>query len=384
MNRSASPIVQLWAGRLGPALLAVYLTCNIFLRSLTDPWLFIGWIALCFGVIFTGVSISNRPVFYTLVLLLVFHALAIPSSILWGTGNWELTAGVVLWMAPALLLYLANNPQQIFKWLIPVWLIHSGVIIWQGLTNWGVVGEATVWYGAPGGLANNSNIGAGFLALGIVYLLTTPLKWLTAPLFVALLFTGSRWGVIVVVAVVIAMVFTLTISWKPLVFSVASSIAGVSFLGLFTPLGYAVAGIDSFAGVVHAVTVDVGVRMAVPHLPTFLPSGVAEHPGLHNVPLRIAVENGLIAAGIWVLITGWALLKPRNPSKTSPDSQIAAPYSPEGQPNRYPQCCVRQTAFVHRWLLLTLVLLSILDYYTWMGHLGGFWWLLIGLLLKRD
>lgn len=360
---------------IGSALLAVSLVANLALPSFTSPLLLVAWASLALGAVFTGMSIANPRVFWSLCALLLFHALAIPGSLIWGNGNWELTAGVVLWMAPALLLYLANDPQRVFAWLVPAWLVHAGLIVWQGVTNWELVGNVTVQYGSPSGLSNNSNLGAGFLALGIVYLLTTPLKWLTAPLFVALLFTGSRWGLIVVAAVVLAMVLSRAISWRPLALAGSSVLVGVSVLGLFTPLGYAVAGIDSFAGVVRAVQVDVGVRLAVPHLPTFLPSGVAEHPGLHNVPLRIAVENGLLAAGLWVLITGWALWKqPRRNMLTHNGENTPSDPGKHDHPPRN----------VHRWLLLTLVLLSVLDYYTWMGHLGGFWWLLIGLLLKSN
>jgi len=418
--------------------------------SFTDLWMFVGLVALAAGVITAGVSLGNRRVFYSLIALLLFHTLAIPGSLLWGNGNWELTAGVVMWMAPALLLYLANDPRRVFEWLVPAWLIHSGIIIYQGFTKWGLVGEVAVRYGDPSGLSNNSNLDAGFLALGIVYLLTTPLKWLTAPLFVALLFTGSRWGVLVVVGVVLAMAIARTVPWRVLVVAALAMVVTVGAVGMLTPQSYAVAGVDSFAGVVHSVQVDVGSRLAIPHLPTFLPSGVAEHPGLHNVPLRIAVENGLVAAVIWVLITGWALLQhymPQDPERCTDKHAQPAKHHPFINTERYYKikqfvhnylllpfrwllAGLAQSPFtplkrvqhdnqehdqtidqvhspvvnlhaddqrhndhrgnykgdnppVHRWLLLTLVLLSVLDYYTWMGHLGGFWWLLIGLLLKR-
>ena len=42
-------------------------------------------------------------------------------------------------------------------------------------------------------------------------------------------------------------------------------------------------------------------------LASFLPTGIAEHPGLHPVPLRIAVENGILAALVWIGVTGYAL-----------------------------------------------------------------------------
>jgi len=391
--------MRTWARNAAPAFLALYLISNLLLRSFTDVWLFIGWASLCSGIILGGCSMGPKRALYALIALLVFHALAIPGSILLGSGNWELTAGVLLWMAPALLLYLAKNAERVFIWLVPAFVIHAGLIIWQGVTDWGVVGEITKWYGSPVGLSNNSNIAAGFLAVGVVYLLTTPLKWLSVPLLVALLFTESRWGLIVMAAVLLAMMMSRTISWRPLAATCAVVLTSVMFLGLFTPLGYTVAGINSFAGVTHAITADVGVRLAVPHIPSFLPGGVAEHPGLHNVPLRIAVENGILAAMVWLFITGWALISPigrvqrfitqdgqhrgpnsdnyDRPSERNPNGII--PVIPDDMPDVPPQ-----QKNGHGWVLLTLVLLSVLDYYTWMGHLGGFWWLLIGLLLKPN
>ncbi len=486
--------VRKLAASAAPGLLALYLVSNLLVRSFSDIWLFIGWTSLCAGILLAGVSKGPRFVFLSLVLLLAFHALAIPGSLIWGTGNWELTAGVVLWMAPGLLLYLANDGSRVFVWLVPVWLIHAVLIIYQGFTNWSY-GDAgllddrfyVIFQGLPSGLANNPNIAAGFLLFGIIYLLGSPRKWLSLPLLMALLFTGSRWGLVVAVVLLLAMVLTGAISWRPLAAAAACGILAILLSGLLTPTGYTLAGYNSLAGVVNVLPNDVGVRLAIPHIPTFLPSGVAEHPGLHNVPLRIAVENGILAAVIWVVITGWALW-PRikndiNQYRTTHDSDtpnkdhetgnhvhryLLFPFrwfrsrkrpSDERRENQsgidgeHPELCdilpqgsgsdcigipgevqlnqavqshrrlflVRvlvavpfmshtakptedkppteqaedhagdthrhqisgQQNNVHRWLLLTLVLLSVLDYYTWMGHLGGFWWLLIGLLFKR-
>ena len=128
-------IVRAWARNAAPAFLAFYLVSNVLVRSFTDIWMFVGWTALCAGVICGGWSIKRRPVFWGLIALLLFHALAIPGSLIWGIGNWEFTAGVLLWMAPAMLLYLAANAHQVFVWLIPAFLIHTGIIIFEGLTG---------------------------------------------------------------------------------------------------------------------------------------------------------------------------------------------------------------------------------------------------------
>jgi hypothetical protein len=347
--------LRAWARNAAPAFLALYLVSNLMLRSFTDVWMFIGWTALCSGIICGGWEKGPRTIFWGVLALLFCHAAAIPGSLIWGTGNWELTAGVVLWMAPAMLLYLATNAHQVFVWLIPAWLFHATLVIIEGFTHWNVVGDVMVRQGTNTGLANNPNLAAGFLAIGIVYLMASKrpaLQALSLPLVVALLFTGSRWGIVVPVAVIGIMALSGTIPWKVLAGGVLALLLTVMGGGLIGA-GYQIAGYGSITGALNPIVTDVGIRLAVPHLPSFLPYGVAEHPGLHSVPLRIAVENGIIAAGIWVAITAWALV---------PRAQV--------QP-------------IYRWLLLSLVLLSILDYYTWMGHLGGFWWLLIGLLTKR-
>jgi len=347
-------IVRAWAKNAAPAFLALYLMSNILVRSFTDIWLFVGWTALCAGVICGGWSTKRHTVFWGLIVLLLFHALAIPGSLIWGIGNWEFTAGVLLWMAPAMLLYLASDAHRVFVWLIPAFLLHASIVIVEGMTDWYLIGEIMIRRGNNTGLTNNPNLAAGLLAIGIVYLMASKrpvFQALSLPLVVALLFTGSRWGILVPVAVIGVMALTGTVHWKVLAGGILALFVTVIGVGLVGG-GYQIAGYGSITAALNPIVTDVGVRLAIPHLPTFLPHGVAEHPGLHNVPLRIAVENGIIAAGIWVVITGWALI-----SKN------------DKQP-------------LYRWLLITLVLLSVLDYYTWMGHLGGFWWLLIGLLAK--
>ncbi len=357
---------------LAPPATALFLVSSLLVRSFYSPWIGVGWTALALALVVSRRSYGPRPILYGLALLLALHALAIPGSIIWGAGNWELTLGVLLWMVPSFILYFINNQQQVFAWLMLAWLAHAGLIIWQGFTQWGMSGDgALINNGAPTGLANNPNLAAGFLALAVVYTIsnrTGPLKWVSVPFLIALLFTGSRWGLLVIAGVLVLMVVLRAADWRPLAVAGAAVAGAVVALGQFTPAGYAVAGTDSFMQAVYAAKIDVGVRLAVPHIPTFLPSGIAEHPGLHNVPLRILFESGIAAAGLWVGITLWAL----RPTKQQGAARRHA--SKESQP--------KGVNNVHRWLLLTLVLLSLLDYYTWMGHLGGFWWLLIGASVK--
>ncbi len=339
-------VLSMEAQTAAPAFFAIFLVSSLLVRNFASGWIFIGWSGLFIGFMLSSPSCGNRRVFWGLIGLLLSHALAIPGSIIWGSGNWELTAGVVMWMAPAVLLYAGAN-ARVFPWLTPALLVHAALIFWQGMTNWGMVGGFMVQYGNPTGLANNRNLAAGFLSIGIIYLVTTRARPLVPILLIAMLFTGSRWGLMVTCGVLVAMAIAGSISWKMIAAAVLSAVLGVVVIGVLFPDGYKVAGFDGFANAASTANADIGARLAIPHLPSILPSGVAEHPGLHNVPLRMSVESGLIAAAMWIGITVWALVR--------------RPLSPTW------------------WLLLTLVLLSMLDYYTWMGHLGGFWWLLVGL-----
>ena len=281
---------------------AVFLASSLLVRSFGDVWLGIGWIGLFGGFLLAPVK-GRGPAVYAGAALLLCHVVAIPGSLLWGTGNWEATAAVVLWMAPSLMILSAGVPS-VFAWLLPVWFIHAGAILYSGPTSWSSAGRVLVGDNAGDGLSHNPNLAAGFLCLGIVYLMTTRCRWLVILLIPALLFTGSRWGLTVTAVVLLAMVVTRTVPFRPLGAAILLCAATVVAVALFTPLGYRVSTLDSFAAVAHTVNGEVQARMAVPHIPSILPRGVAAHPGLHNVALRIAVESGILAAIVWLGITG--------------------------------------------------------------------------------
>ncbi len=102
------------------------------------------------------------------------------------------------------------------------------------------------------------------------------------------------------------------------------------------------------------VTPDVISRWNVQESFNWLPRGyLAEiiHP--HNTVLRIANDLGILAALIWSAITVYALW--RRPARAT-------------------------RAW---WLLATVALLSIMDYYIYAGPLAGLWWLLVGRQVKE-
>jgi len=367
--------------RLAGAGFALFLVSSLLVRSFGDIWLGLGWIGL-FGGFWLARRKSVGPVFYAGAALLGFHLLAIPGSIIWGAGNWESTTAIVLWMAPSVMLLTTAVPVT-FIWLIPVWFIHGTLIAYSAFANWHLSGDGIIVREAmPGGLSHNTNLAAGFLVVGIIYLLADRrLQWFAVPLLLVLPLTGSRWAALVCLCLVIVMALAGRINWRPVVVGACLLVMLLlAVWGYYPTSNYALSGFDSFASLLHPLSNgQVQARLAMPHLPSILPYGVAEHPGLHNVPLRIAVENGILAALVWLAITGWALWPRKGVKQAASEPNHGrrgdrGSTAVSGPSERFP-------AFW--WMLLALALLSLLDYYTWMGHLGGFWWLLVGMRLHR-
>jgi len=135
----------------------------------------------------------------------------------------------------------------------------------------------------------------------------------------------------------------------------------VGVLVVSVPVGHGVLyeqfGVSFYAAWVHSTTLesvihDIGVRWEVPAWPDLFPHGVIEHPGLHNVPLRMAREAGIAAAAAWLILSAWALTRGRNTPAW--------------------------------WLMVVILLLSIVDHYTMRVHLGNLWILAASLLLSRS
>ena len=382
--------VRMYAHRhhIPSALFALSLTGSLAMHSFTSPWMWVSWLALGFGAILSLIDQPFRkgpwPVFYGLIGLLVLVFAAIPGSLLWGSGNWILSTGVALWMAPSILFYLTSNGSRVFSWLVPVWLFQAGLVLYQGFTRWALADNGMIYIRNPYpvGFTLNCNLTAGFLCLGIIYLLTTRYKVLSLPLILAMLMTGSRWAAMVCFAVILLMAVTRRLSLKALVGGCLAMLVAVGGILAISPTSMiGVAGFDSLTAVLDPFTNgQISGRLAVPHIPSLLPTGIAEHPGLHNVPLRIAVENGILAALMWVGVTAYALLGahvakiPCGPAASAKDSGVMdADNALRGSQRHFSAAW---------WMLLALGMLSLLDYYTWMGHLGGFWWLLVGMRVK--
>ena len=312
-----------------PLALALYIVC-VFAGTFNGLLLMVGWTAL--GLAFISWYVTpDRPkqdprAWAVLGVIVLSHLAAIPGAVWFGTGNWILTVSAFYWLLPALVVFLIAD-ARVFTWLIWIAVIHAGSILW-------FVGSP----GYPSGLTFNANVGAGLLIVGIG--LTFGMRrhwWAIVPLICAVPLTGSRLAVLGIIVIISLSLVTNSLTWRRVIGAVV--LCGVSFYGAW----------------VHSITLesvinDIGVRWEVPAWPDLFPHGVVEHLGLHNVPLRMAREAGIVAAAGWLILSAWALIRYRNTPAW--------------------------------WLMGVILLLSIVDHYTWRVHLGTLWFLAAGIQLR--
>jgi hypothetical protein len=329
--------------------LAVFLATQFSLNSLYSPLLLIGWVALAGASVckYLAPNKIERPLWVlgALLFLQMSQLTAIPGAAIWGNGNWVLTAGVFLWVLPMPLVYLTAN-QYAERWICLFGVIHALFIIFQGFTDFDHA-SSIVWFGSPQGFSHNPNIAAGLLILCLPFAIRGNLRWALIPLLTAIIFTNSRWAFIVASILVMAMGYKNVISIRWVLVGLGSLLSGIGLMGSFTPVTASVASFNSIS-YAQVVAENVAVRLSAPDWPNLLPYGIAETNGLHNVPMRMAAESGVISAVVWVSLSVWALCRMR--------------FSPAW------------------WLMVSILLLSVLDHYTWRPHLMGFWFVALGIL----
>jgi hypothetical protein len=330
-----------------PLALAVYIA-SVFAGTFNGLLLMVGWTAL--GLAFISWYVTpERPkqdtrVWALLAVIVISHLAAIPGSLWFGTGNWILTASAFYWLLPALVVFLIAD-ARVFKWLIWIAVIHAGSVLFNAWWFWGS-------YYTNGGLTFNPNVAAGLLIVGVALVFSTGRYWWSVfPLMTAAVFTGSRGALLVLAVIILVSLITRTLSVRRFLWICAAVGLGMAVYSLVNH-EYQIAGYTSFhTGILGGIVDDINVRWTVPARPDLYPHGVVEHLGLHNVPLRMAREAGIVAAAGWLVLSAWALTRCR--------------YTPAW------------------WLMVAVLLLSILDHYTWRVHLGNLWVLAAGLLLVR-
>ena len=273
-----------------------------------------------------------RSLVIIVTILVIGNCTANLGSIYWGNGNWVLTFSSIFWIVPAIgVMFLAD--ERIFPWFVGFALIHGLFIILAGPTD---------------GLTFNRNVASGLLVLaGIISIYKRYPIWIPILLLLAVGSTQSRWALMVYSAMVLAGCLNGRLDWRWLL----GLVVGVILLISVTDLTYR-AHPEIQSTLLKDAERDIAIRLSFPDAPDLLPHGLVEHPGLHNVPLRMSREAGSITAAIWVAVSVWAL--------------------------------TRKRGSVWWWLMLGVVSLSMLDHYTWRPHLGTIWFLALGGIAAYD
>ena len=262
--------------------------------------------------------------------------LAVPAAAIRGQ---QLPQTIILAIltVPVALLFFASDGRKVIWWLMPLVTLHAGVVYWEGFH--GVL--------RADGLTTNPNTAAGLLMLGVVVLLIHPgrQRWLAVPLAFAIAYTGARWASMTVLIVAAPLVLR---SFPP---KQTAVLVGVTLLAVLMDNG----GMRT-AYRAEDIGGDFVARFPIYGFPPLLPVGFMDPSGgdttagwfltPHNVPLRMAYETGIFSSLAWLALTAGALAQRR--------------LRPEW------------------WLLVPVVLLSLVYYWTWVGPLGGIWALLAG------
>lgn len=317
-----------------------------FSLYLTSPKLTSLLIPLAWGLILGSLLLMERqkpalPVLLGSGVIIGSTWLSVPLA--WFFNHYYFTHTLWLALLTSALVPLAwiKNPLLVVRWLIPVWLIHSGWSLWD---SWHWDGYRVQ------GLSGNANVGAAFLLLGVLAFLNghRQAKWLALVLIIALPFTGSRWTAVVAGLMIPAIFLLRAVHWRWILAGIICAV-GIAF-----GVGWDVI-MPSFS---RPNSLDVHLKGYQPRqkidanivlpdrISNWMPIGFYDS-GIESVPLRLIAETGYLSMFAWFALSLWGLAR--------------RPWFDETW-----------------WLLLAVLLLSGLYYFMWVGELGGWWWLLIG------
>ncbi len=301
--------------------------------SVIVPLNAVGIALLALSVTQATLTIGNRFVFACLVALCLLSTVGAIGAIPWGYGHPVQSAAIAVTSWMGLLLYCSGVTERFWQWVTAGVFVHAAATIWQGLLHY-----REPFYRATG-LSDNPDPAAGYLDVAIVYLLVKGKWWATAPLILALHFTGTRlafWGFL---TIVLAMGLRKVLGWRQVAVLLAATFLFSAVLWPYSGRLYRL----------HDIKAEVVARAEGPPgipkthiLPGILPQGYAGDKGYHVAPLRLLREIGWVGLGAWALVSGVAVWRSR--------------------------------ASRHWWLILLLLGLASLDYYIIMPPASLLWW----------
>lgn len=340
-----------WKYALPPALIGIATTLFVVSHGAYALYLyFAGGMFVYLGLLSGRHSGGRRSTHLGILLLTGLAILGAIGSYTWGmhqVATSLVLAGYAIILYP---IYLSNFSERVWAWVTAGSLPHAAAAISQGIAHYH---EGS--YRATG-LLFNPTLAAGMLDIGIIYLIFTR-RWLLAvPLIVALQLTASRLSIWVIVGILVLMALRRLVPLTGLFILLATM--GITTL-VFWPQTERIFNIAPSA-VTESVALRFGAAQPLDELDGsatpgsyigWLPQGYAGDLGLHTAPSRLFVQLGAVGAVTWLALSSAGLWKRR--------------WS------------------LSWWMLLLLLGLSTLDYYTIMIPMSAFWLLAITLQIKH-
>ena len=314
----------------GPPLAAASIAFALLTRTI-DVWWALMWLALGLALIVSPKARPQPLVFGLLVCFLLFQAL----GIVWTQDQHLWAINHTLWVAPFLGFYfLRSHVAAVLRWLAYFYAVPALAIY----------AEAAITLTRADGIALTKNAAGGAMAVAATVVASG--HWAGAYFFLgAAALTGSRTGL----AVAVVCTLGVWISQK----RARASLVLVGALAAIVGLAFAVrpdylvhSGVPRERLGEYFVR-EIKLRHVMSEPVRVRPFGPVASDGLHNTAIRQAVEIGVPAAALWLGLTGWALWR---------------------RPRFTPVW----------WVLGALALISMNDYYVWLGQLAPLWWLLVG------
>ena len=343
-----------------------------------------------------AIGSSSRVQTLLVALIALSVALGPIASHLWGSGNVAQSMVLALIVLAGIGFYF-GEPRRMWSFLTPVWLIHAGMVIYDGVTAWGYRAD---------GLAGNPNVAAGFLVLGIIWFMPPaisiprverqPLPTSQSSTLQAAPAKSPREqrdavSRILTSTTLVTLLVALPFTQSRLAIAVLVLVGLVAYRPKLTPrmvaLGVAAVGIGltltmSFDRIGPEVLLDdLAARLPILRIPRPWPVGHIDDSDLsswdtprvetmHNVPVKLATELGIGAGLAWVALTMLAL---RKQGSVQPVYENGGFKSAQEDASSNPP---RKTCPVHFYMLLAVALLSMLDFYPF-TVMGWAWWALV-------
>jgi len=341
-----------WRTPVATALLGVALNAMVFtMTPYARMWPFplTGFLAIVTALAIGHTDIPNRWMVGSAIVLAILAVVAWPLSNTIGWSHPTLTGAMALWTVTMVGVVVLRISPSVWLYMLPVVSLHALVTFIQGIAG----------VDRPPGLTDSPNQAGALLLVGILIAVVTkpPKWWLVGLLAFALPFTGTRLSmytgglVLMLLGLRTVRIGQFPWLWRIVVIMLAITTAFILFWPA-TSRAFLPTSSEAVSRLSWALWFRLeGVPTPLLGWTWLIPHGYLGDLGAHSVPLRLWLEYGVVALVAWGGLTIYALSH-----------------------------ALWSTSW---WILFTLTVLGMLDYYGNMPtSLSLVWWTSVGLQMR--